>query len=406
MSSCVSLSIVSCVHAQQPYLKHADFVVTDVGGVPVDIRERTVDDVGDTAPLAEEESSTILGDIGTFWSAERALAYVRVRGGVYELIHHGEVVVQSPHRIEQLGDITSTLAYCEIVADGSPTKSVAHIKGNSYEFTENICNASTLFRDELISYGQAVYINGKRTVHVVKDGKILDAFRYKQSIVYIPTLNTPFETRLMVGPTKLASAPGFEGSIIEAAVQGGKLVYSIYKQDAGWAVIWGGEVVSRWHAYVTGFLKNAKKLTYVAATPRGTMLFRGDKVYGVGYDLIRFMHETPGGNIIYVTSKTTQGDDRTARTILQDVLWFNGTKLLQSLYAQNHFAKVLVISDAYPLVVVETLAGEPQYVWYQGRIGLQGQHILAVAQDGERVAFLVEYKDFSREIIYISTEQE
>lgn len=408
-SACVLFLLVmsSASAQQQTQLKHADFVVTDVGGKTVNIQERTVDDIG----YSDEEGAdtvvyTIHGDIGTFWSAERKLAYVREHDGVYELIYDGNIVAESPHRIEQLGDITSRLAYCEIIEDGGVVRSVAHINNQSYEFTEDICNATTLSGNDLLSYGQAVYINGKRTVHSVKGGKILNAFRYKQSIVYIPTFDTPFETRLMVGPTKLASAPGLEGSIIEAAVQGGKLVYSVYKQDAGWAVIWGGEVVSRWHAYITGFLQNAKKLTYVAATPRGTMLFRGEKVYGVGYDLIRFMHETPKGNIIYVTSKTSQGNDRTQRTILQDVLWFNGTKLVQSLYAQNHFARFAVIADAYPLVVVEGLQGEPQYVWYQGRIGLKGQKILAIAQDGERVALLAEYSDGAREIVYISTEQE
>jgi hypothetical protein len=390
---------------EHTYVKHADFVVTDVGGTQVQMTERTVDDVQEDGAAAVADY-VISGDIGTFWSVQGKLAYIRERRDGFELLYDGVVVAESPHRIEQLGDITSTLAYCEIVEDEAVTHSVAHIGTHAYTFTENICNASTLSGSELISYGSAVYVNGKRTTYSVKNGTILNAFRYKSSLVYIPSLNNPFETRLMVGPTKLVSAPGLEGSIIEAAVQGGKLAYSIYKPEAGWSVIWGGEVVSRYHAYITGFLKNAHKLTYVAMTPHGALLFRENKVYGVGYDVISYMHETPRGNIIYVTTKTTKENDRTQRSKLQDVLWFNGTKLFQSLYAQNVFAKVVVIADTYPLVIVEGMHGEPQYVWYQGRIGLRGQKVIAAAQAGEKVALLVEYDDSSREIVYIATEQE
>ena len=38
------------VSAQQAYVKHTDFVVTDVGGSPVPIQERTVDDIAKDAP--------------------------------------------------------------------------------------------------------------------------------------------------------------------------------------------------------------------------------------------------------------------------------------------------------------------------------------------------------------------
>ncbi len=399
------VSISTAATLEQTYVKHADFVVTDVGGAPIQMTERTVDDIGEDSAV-DGADYTILGDIGTFWSAQGKLAYVREYGDGFELLYDGVVVAESPHRIEQLGDITSTLAYCEVIESDAAVHSVAHIGDHAYEFSENICNASTLSGSELISYGSAVYINGKRTAYAVKNGTILNAFRYKSSLVYIPSLNNPFETRLMVGPTKLVSAPGLEGSIIEAAVQGGKLAYSIYKPEAGWSVIWGGEVVSRYHAYIAGFLKNARKLTYVAMTPQGALLFRDNKVYGVGYDVISYMHETHRGNIIYVTSKTTKESDRTERSKLQDVLWFNGTKLLQSLYAQNVFSKVVVISGTYPLVIVEGIRGEPQYVWYQGRIGLRGQKVIAAAQAGEKVALLVEYDDSSREIVYIATEQE
>ena len=391
--------------AQQTYIKQTDFVVTDVHGSPIPTTGGE-EQIHDADTLAESSTYLLSGDIGTFWSAAGKLAYVRERSDAFELVYDNALVAESPHRIVQLGDISSTLAYCEIIEDGTTTRSVAHIGSTrSYTFSENICNASTLSGSELISYGSAVYVNGVRTAFSVHQGSILNAFRYKSSLVYIAAHNTPFETRLMVGPTKLASAPGLEGSIIEAAVQGGKLAYSIYRPDAGWSVIWGGEVVSRYHAYVTGFLHNAKKLTYVAMTPKGAMLFRDTKVYGVGYDVISFVHETPRGNLIYVTTKTTQEHNRTARTKLQDVLWFNGTKLLQSLYAQNVFSKVYAIKDAYPLVVVEDISGKPQYVWYQGSIGLRGQKILAAAQAGDQVALLVEQPDMSRNIVYIALEQ-
>ena len=395
-----------CSHAtaQQTHVKYADFVVTDVSGNP--ITERRVDDIGEEVTVVSEEGSTISGAIGTFWSAAGELAYVRTTDEAYELIYSGSIVAESPHRIEQLGDITSTLAYCEIIEEDGRTRSVAHIGSTrSYSFSENICNTSTLSGNDLISYGSAVYINGVKTAYAVKNGIILNAFKYKSSLVYIPSINKPFETRLMVGPTKLTSAPGLEGSIIEAAVQGGKLAYSVFKPEAGWTVVWGGEVVSRYHAYITGFLKNAKKLTYVAMTPQGAMLFRENKVYGVGYDLISFMHETRRGNIIYVTSKTSQEADRTRRTKMQDVLWFNGTKLLQSLYAQNIFAKVVVINETYPLVIVEDISGNPQYIWYQGRIGLRGQKVITAAQAGAHVALLIEHRDATREIVYIAVEQ-
>lgn len=390
--------------AQQASIRHADFVVTDVGGVPVVLQERTVDDVTISTP--DDATAVILGDIGTFWTADKRLAYVRQRGNAYELVYNGEVVVESPYRIEQLGQITSTLAYCEIIDDGTPVKSVAHMGDISYEFPEDVCSRSSLSGNELISFGKYVYVNGKRTSLGNQHGTILDAFKYKSSIVYIPTFTTPFETRLMVGPTKIASAPGIEGAIIEAAIQGGKLAYSIHKPDAGWAVVWGGEVVSRWHAYITGFLQHAKKLTYTAMTPRGAMLFHGNKAYGVGYDEIRFAYETPKGNILYVTSKTSQEFDKTKRTVLQDVLWFNSTKLLESLYGQNIFAKVVVIDGTYPLVVIEDMEGNPQYVWYQGHVGLRGQKVVAVAQDGDSIAMLVRYTDDSQEIVYMQVEQD
>lgn len=390
--------------AQQPHVKYADFVVTDVSGHP--ITERQVDDTGEEVTAVSDGGYSISGAIGTFWSAAGELAYVRTTDDAYELIYDGSIVAESPHRIEQLGDITSTLAYCEIIEEDGRTRSVAHIGSTrSYTFSENICNTSTLSGNDLISYGSAVYINGAKTAYAVKNGLILNAFKYKNSLVYIPSLNSPFETRLMVGPTKLTSAPGLEGAIIEAAVQGGKLAYSVFKPGAGWTVVWGGEVVSRYHAYITSFLKNAKKLTYVAMTPQGAMLFRENKVYGVGYDIISFMHETRRGNLIYVTSKTTQEADRTQRTKIQDVLWFNGTKLLQSLYAQNIFAKVVVIQETYPLVIVEDTSGKPQYIWYQGRIGLRGQKVITAAQAGAQVALLVEHPDMTREIVYIAVEQ-
>ncbi len=400
----LSLTVsAECALAQQSYIRQTDFVVTDVGGTPI---VNTLDNVAASEPEVSDTAYSLSGEIGTLWSAAGKLAYVRERGAAYELIYDDALVAESEYPIVQLGDISTTLAYCERIEDGNTVRSVAHIGSTrSYTFPEDVCNASTMSGNELISYGSAVYVNGARTIFSVPNGNILSAFRYKNSLVYIAAHNTPFETRLMVGPTKLASAPGLEGSIIEAAVQGGKLAYSIYRPDAGWSVIWGGEVVSRYHAYITGFLQNAKKLTYVAMTPKGAMLFRDTKVYGVGYDLISFVHETPRGNVIYVTTKTTQEHNRTARTKMQDVLWFNGTKLLQSLYAQNVFSKVVVIQDAYPLVIVEDMSGKPQYIWYQGMIGLRGQKVLAAAQAGDRVALLIEHKNLTREIVYIALEQ-
>lgn len=402
-SFCV-LGLWNVVYAQNTSLKHTDFVV--IGDSSAEYTDLNAGDVA-------QESATdggeyiISGDIGTFWSAAGKLAYVRKKSDAYELVYDGYVAAESSHPIVQLGDITASLAYCEVISGERVTGSVAHIGSTrSYTFPENICNASSLSGSELISYGRAVYVNGIKSVYAVREGVILNAFRYKNSLVYIPSFNAPFETRLMVGPTKLASAPGLEGSVIEAAVQGGKLVYSLFKPEAGWTVIWGGEVVSRYHAYIIGFLKNAEKLTYIARTPQGVMLFRGNKVYGVGYDAISFMHETPRGNLLYVTTKTSNEQDYTRRKKLQDVLWFNGTKLLQSLYAQNIFAKVVVIADAYPLVIVEDLWGTPQYIWYQGRIGLRGQKVINAAQSGNSVALLIEHKDASREIIYIAVEQE
>ncbi|MFM2414750.1 MAG: hypothetical protein RI911_443 [Candidatus Parcubacteria bacterium] len=389
-------------------IRTTDFVVTDISGVPVQVHERTLDDIqGETAAEDEEDavSAYISGDPGTFWSAAGHLAYVREVGDMYELIYKDKLAVRGPYKIEQLGDISSEMAYCETIVDEEGTRYVAHLRGKSYTFYEPMCKKSVLVGNELISYGKKVYVNGKDSGHAVKTGVIQNAFKYKNSIVYVGTHDAPFETRLVVSGATLTTASGLEGSLLDAAVQGGKLAYSIYKPGAGWAVMWGGEIISRWHAYITAFLPNAKKVTYVATTPRGIMLFRGDKVYGVGYDTVRFMYETPRGNLLYTTSKTSQESDRTRRTVFQDVLWFNGTKLLQSLYAQNYFAKVAVIAKKYPIVVVETITDEPQYLWYQGKIGLRGLHIITLAEDGDRVALLVEHRDKSREIVYIQKEQ-
>ena len=64
-----------------------------------------------------------------------------------------------------------------------------------------------------------------------------------------------------------------------------------------------------------------------------------------------------------------------------------------------------MIGGIYPLVVVETLNDQPQYIWYQGSVGLQGQKIIAVAEASERIALLTEHKDGSREIVYIQKHQ-
>jgi hypothetical protein len=404
----LSVSGFSVASAQaSSRIDRTDFVVTDSAGNQMTIQERTADDVlVPTNDEGEQIETRIIGEIGTFWSADHHLAYVRSVGGEQELVYKNAVVARTSGTFEQLGDITSALAYCETTNESGETEYIAYVHKKKYTFKELICTASTLSGDTLISYAKQVYVNGVDSGRgATGSGRVLDAFLYKRSLVYIPTISNPYETRLMVENTELTSAPGVQGSLLDATVQGGKLVYSEYKEGAGWTVIWGGEVVSRYHAYVTGFLKYAKKLTYSAMTPRGVVLFRGNKVYGVGYNTIRFMQETSKGNIVYVTSKTTSEEDQSKRRIMQDALWFNGTKLVQSLYAQNYFAKTILINNIYPLVVVETLSNQPQYIWYQGRIGLRGQKIVTAAEDGARIALLTEHTDGTREIVYIEKEQ-
>jgi hypothetical protein len=395
---------VCAAAADEPAVRQTDFVVTDVSGNVIDPSAASPAR-SDGVPVAGIPHP--LGLPGTFWSANHKLAYVQLVGDEYQLVYDDEIVARSPNPIEQLGDITNELAYCEYVdTDAHGRVYIAHWRDTEYFFPEPICAHATVSNDTLVTYGSRVYVNGKAVAGSgLSNEHIAKAFFYKKTLAYISTTDTPFETRLILGGKVISRAAGEQGVLLDAAVQKGRLSYSIYRPDIGWAVMWGGDVVSKWHAFVSSIADATSDITYVAKTPKGTMLFRGNKAYGLGYDTVRFSEEGARKDMYYITSKIADVAPDQEHAVLQDVLWKNSTKLVQSLYAVNYFSQFYLIGGTRPLVVVETMDDRPQYVWYEGRIGLRGLHITAVAEAGNRIAFAVVHDDGERVIAYINKEQ-